>query len=301
MILFLKKYFLLIIAIFILIGLSIDSFLEKKGIDDYGEKWYYSVQKACNEGTYHHLEECPDFILEYKRDDAITTFYILLLLDGFYGIFKAANFIPLVMFILVTYWFHQKLNSGSFKNELTRMKYNDFLKKNYKRVLKLALISPLFLIFLFLIGLPISSGFRINIVQEFTGNYLSTINSALHSNTLMYFIPLIINVYIFSVFFGNVAIFCCKKCKNFIVSIVCSYLVFLAIAFFFEIIVGATVYQLTGIPVSNYISLLNIFANNGVENMFFVMAFAIFLAVSSTYINYLSYKNKEDVIIECEK
>lgn len=299
---FFKRYGIVLLAALVLIILSIQGFLEKKSISDSIMENCNLIRTECLNGTYDHSEICPS-ITECVRDDSTTVFHTILLLDGFPRYFSVETFTPLLIIVITTYWFHQNLNSGNFKNQLMRMDYSTFLKKNYKRIIKIALILPCFLVFLYILAYSISSGFVMDESLITGQNNVFSINIMFRHNIPLYLLFLLINIFLNSIFYSNLALFTARKFKNIIISIVSAYLLFLALSFLSEVVIARIIWELFHISMYNSLSMLNFYAYDGryLVGMWFMFLFALFLALSSSFINYCYYKNKERVIIDSEK
>lgn len=304
MVLFFKKNWLIILAIVLLFYLCVDGFLIRKSLDDSNYESCIIGHQQCINGTNPYPQSCSyyEYCIQHRYDEDVTTvFQTILCLIGFPGIFGLDTFSPLLIIIITTYWFHQNLNSGNFKNELTRMSYKDFWKRNYKRILKIALILPCTLIFLYILSYFISSGFQMSEELISGESSLYSIEYVFRNKIPLYLITVLVNIFLNSIFYSNLALFTAQKSKNMLISIIYAYLLFLFTAFFFEVFLDYFLVTFFKNNIFSILTVFNFYAYDGVKSLSSMFLFALFLASASALINYKCYKNKEMVIIESEK
>lgn len=298
--LFLKKNWVIIIAIIFLSYLVISGYVYEKELLN-GTQYCNAVKQCLIEGKI----KCPSLEVACRvrpyTFDSTTVFYNILILEGFGKFFSIEIFSPFLIITVTTYWFHQNLKSGNFKNELMRMSYKDFMKKNYKRILKIGLILPLMLVFLYILSYTISTGFQMPQDMITGKDSTSSIDLIFRNKVPIYLIVMLINIYLNSLFYSNIALYTASKFKNSIISIICAYLLFFSITFFFEVFLNAIFYRLFGITTFTWLTLFNFYAYDGVKSLTAMFLFALFLWGITSYINYKYYKNKEEVIMDCEK
>lgn len=298
--LFLKKNGVIIVTIIFLGYLVVNGYVYEKELLN-GTKYCDAVKQCLAEKK----EYCPSVDVACKIRpyslDSTTVFFNILVLEGFGKFFSIELFSPLLIIMVTTYWFHQNLKSGNFKNELTRMSYKNFLKKNYKRILKIGLILPLMLVVLYILSYTISTGFQMSQDMITGKDPTSSIDLIFRNKVPIYLLVMLINIYLNSLFYSNLALITAKKFKNPIISIICAYLIFFAITFFFEVFLNAIFYHLFGITVFTWLTLLNFYAYDGVKSLTAMVFLALLLWGITGYINYKYYKNKEEVIIDSEK
>lgn len=209
-------------------------------------------------------------------------------------------FSPILIILIMVGTFHNEFSSGMFKNYLLRTSYKTYLKKIFKFILKVSLITPLILFVIFIISCFITK-FNFNIVDE-TKNF-AVYSSWKYSNFLIYSVVICLLQYIMNIIYSCLALVSCKNNKNRLVSIIFAYILFL--------LLHICVYN---ILYSQFLS--GLFRYDGVNEVFmitgywffnigpiglFALLVALILLVLVVSVTYLMYRNKEKVVISYEK
>lgn len=308
----LKKYKYFILSIALMLILILCSFFQYYK-DTYGNvKYYYKFKKVCYEernmddplcSPYKGHEEYIDFKVnnnspqkKYKEQDAITITSTVVEIT-FFSYLQYIS--PLIIAIAVVGTIHSEYSSGMFQNYLLRMDYKKYLKEMYKISIKASLIMPISLIIIFLIA-TVVSGFNFNISDTITN--LAVYDSAKYSNFILYGIMICLIQFLISLFYSNIATYCCKKNKNTLVAILMSYIMFIVSL----LIVYLIVYAILINKILGFKGLTDYFVISGYWFFDFNIKCIIPVIVSLVlfFISYIvlwkSYKNKEVVICEYE-
>lgn len=308
----LKKYKYFILSIALMLILILCSFFQYYK-DTYGNvKYYYKFKKVCYEernmddplcAPYKGHEEYIDFKVnnnspqkKYKEQDAITITSTVVEIT-FFSYLQYIS--PLIIAIAVVGTIHSEYSSGMFQNYLLRMDYKKYLKEMYKISIKASLIMPISLIIIFLIA-TVVSGFNFNISDTITN--LAVYDSAKYSNFILYGIMICLIQFLISLFYSNIATYCCKKNKNTLVAILMSYIMFIVSL----LIVYLIVYAILINKILGFKGLTDYFVISGYWFFDFNIMCIIPVIVSLVlfFISYIvlwkSYKNKEVVICEYE-
>lgn len=302
---FLKKNLVVIVICLILFGLgSIDMYNFKnhhhssisrrnevleRCRDTYGDD-IPSDDKTCQERLVHD---------HYYNWDTISVYFYVLL----HGNIGHLQMLAPIFVIAVSVWqFNKELKSGYFKNILMRMRYADYLKKSYLKVLKHSLIFPIFLIFMFILAYLISGHFDFEqtLLQEgWVDPWLELKFVKILPQFIFVFLT---NFILHSIFWINIGFIMSKKSRNIILTIISSFLVYIAVFIVTEIFIGG--FLLSGIlgirNVMDYFSLSNIWVYEGINHLWLTVVYALTLAGISLLALIYVYKNKEEVISENE-
>lgn len=211
---------------------------------------------------------------------------------------------PMAIIIFSSYDFYKVLHSGFIKNISFRQLYSKYIRNSVlKSWLKSIIVFVVPHIIIFMIC-AFYSDFKL-----FDGNS-SYISSIFNNN-----IPLLLSYFLYLMFY---ALFCCnlglifnKKNRRYIVNIILSEIVYIALTIFLELGIGTIIDNLSTqnrsfIPYSSsatFLSVFNIFPYyyiNILSQHWVTMLIIIILFTITTCLVYLIYSDKESVIIESE-
>lgn len=291
---FLKNNKITLIIILILtfcIGLSLIKY--KQDFDKSLEEYYKIME---------YLESNPSPITPKKPMMYDTyTLFSYIVVDSPMGIIMYV--MPFIIMLCGIYNFYSKIKSGFFKDECMRRKYSKNMVLNVLSSWKHVVIIPLFIIVLFIGCYITTRDFDINKTIEFYD--YSLINRRYLDILPTYFLTYTINLILLGLFYINIALIVAKKNSNLFVTLVQSYLVFIVVGIFTEVICGEGLEHLFPILKSYYLcnslSVFNFWVYDNVISLPFMFLFAFILLLSSTIIVFLKYRNKESVNLEIDK
>ena len=214
---------------------------------------------------------------KYKQYDAITLTCVIVE-NGIFNFLQLLS--PLIIIIFVIRIIHKDFSSGMIKNYLTRLTYKKYLSQRFITIAKISLFFPCVLTGIFLVSCIVTRfNFQIN--------------------------PLIICLvqFLLSFAYGCIGFVCCKKNRNFLVSIVMGYIYSLfVIVFVYVVVYSLIINKIFHIKeLSDYFNFMGYwFFDNGTSLLAIIAISFIFAIVIFTF-TYIYYKNKERTIIENEK
>lgn len=185
------------------------------------------------------------------------------------------------------------------KNALTRQSYKKVMIKLFIKAYKPALILPILTIIAFAVCFFSTGNFDFN--NAIQGNLVSwNIDSI--KNPILFMGIYTLRIFIVSLVYINISLLICKKNHNFVVATILSYLCFIGIEIFLEVVCNLLIFTVIlksgfGI-VLNILAIFSLFDYYGL--MYSILIPFLFLIVT-TILVYCNYKNKEKLIIECEK
>lgn len=302
-----RFHILYIIIIFLIIGLSFYEYYDHNFsyIDD-----YYKIKENCYEKrdlSYSYCDQLEGENLELyleifdpevlsKRNDTITITSSIVEHSN-YSVLQFLS--PLLIMMAVIGTVHSELSTGMFKNYLMRMEYKDYLKKTYKVAFKTSLIIPLSLILIFIIS-SFVSGFNFNVVEETKG--LAVYDSWKYNNFFIYASVILLIQFTISMFYANIALYCCKKNKNMLLAIITAYIFFFVANIFIYVFYGVVINKIFGFKeLSDFFNIAGYWFFEDSSRSYIALIIAAILQLASTLILYKSFKNKEGVITEHEK
>ncbi|MBQ8472897.1 MAG: hypothetical protein IJ501_05285 [Bacilli bacterium] len=178
-------------------------------------------------------------------------------------------------------------------NMLTRESYSKFLRKLFTKVYRYIWLFPTLLIIF--IGLLLS----------FTKLNLSIDVFSSNDNPILFLICYVLNSLIVSGIYLNIALISLRYKHNYVVSCITSFIVYLALVLFFQIGIDYVLIQNT-LEIDGLVGLFTMTGIFDVNTWRELSILPILLINISLYIIlslgvYLIYKNKEKLIIDCEK
>lgn len=253
------------------------------------EQMYIECQaKMHSEGT------CMYYAEPLKNNDTVSTFGYITLNEGNISFLQIGG--PLFVIFAAVWNFHRNLRKGVFKNSLTRMGYKEYMRKSYiQTLLKGAFILPIFLLIIFIISYLLSGHFDYEYGIRQYGYDAFGIDNAKH--WVCFLIVYLFNFVLQSILWINIGILNCKHNKHMIINIVVSQIEYFMLFIILEM-VGTTFFP--GTSMMYYLSLSNTWAYTHVTRIGMI-CFYLVLALLSTCIVYVTYRNKEKIIMEMEK
>ena len=303
-----NKYFTLVIVLMLI--LIVTSFVQFYKENFSYARTYYEIKEYCYDKKNVSHEYCKVFKTEeqlnkyidssnpekkYKQYDTITL--TCTIVEN--TIFSCLQyFSPLLIALAVIGTIHSEFSSGMFENFIIQMKYKKYLKKIYKKVLKVALIMPISLIIIFVISAFVTK-FNFDISNVDTS--LSVYSEWKYNNFILYGLMVLMIQFFIILVYSNISLYCCKKNKNKLVAIIMSYIMFIV----FDIIIYIVVYAIILNKLLGFKNMTDYFNIAGYwffdSNCIVVILISLFLHLFTFAILYHSYKNKEKVILEYEK
>lgn len=293
-----KLAVVIIIVISIIILFSVNSVLK-----DVEKSNAYRVQliqqckknvenKSLDEG---YIKMCKEVIEnENIKIDFYTIFSELLVWKIHY--FNAIAF--LIITIPTLFNICKILKNKHILNSLTRENYNSFIKKYLKTAYKYIWILPFIALFaIFLIG--INSTFS----PEYSIKFSTIVwSKELISNPVTFIILYILNIIFYSFTFVNIALIIARKQHKYIPCVILSYIFYIGIELFLEIGLNMLVSNI--IFKSDFgiiFNIMNLFMFNDVFGVSTLLLFSFIVMLISFIFVYFMYRNKEKLIIDCEK
>lgn len=272
----------------------------------------YNVLETVNE--FNHIYRSENKFLDFCRETQDEEYKEVcetalnkepLHLDFFYafsnimifGYRHVFAFISLISLIPAIYYFTKIFKNNVLTSMLTREKYKLVLRKIFTKSYLTTLIFPIIIGLVFIFCYFYTGGFTITNSVNGTGWSIETLSHPFWFITLY-----LVNIIICSLLYVNIGLCITRKYHNYFVSLILSYLSVLAIELFLEIIVGALIMPYvfhTGYSV--LISIMNPLSFTDSNGIFGMMICPIIFLGLSAILLYFLYRDKEKLIIDCEK
>lgn len=182
---------------------------------------------------------------------------------------------------------------------LKRENYSKFIKKIIFTMYRYVWFWPLTMLLILLVCM-INSNFDPNLIKNIGFSY----TDFLMNNVFLFVILYLLNIFIFSAIYLNIALIVVRREHNYLLAILESFLLVIAIELFFEIGVNGLFFQIffKNNNIGSIFNIVNAFAFNVAEyGVGVLFVFSISCLILSSLFVYLSYRNKEKLIIDCEK
>ncbi len=183
-------------------------------------------------------------------------------------------------------------------NYLLRDNYRNFMRFYLKKSYKYFWILPMVAI---LIIIPCIMIFSSNPTYSQTfGTSIWTSNIVNHP--CIFIMLYLFNIILYSFIFINISLIIVRKCYNYFSSILLSFLSYLGIELFFEVVVNLLISQLLFHSTwGRLFNIMNLFTFSDQYGTIPLITFTFVMFIVSSLGVYISYKNKEKFIIDCEK
>ncbi len=184
-------------------------------------------------------------------------------------------------------------------NEITRISYKDIKSKMFKKAYKSALILP----FIILISFIICFCYTKTLDPTYAITYSTTgWSTYLLKKPILFFCTYILNIVIHSILYINISLCIVKKYHNFFVAVILSFLSFIGIEAVLEILFNGILF--TTILKSDagiVFNIMNMITFNDGVGVLPLLLVPLVCMIISFIVLYFLYKDKESIIINCEK
>ena len=249
-------------------------------IDDFSSEEF--LKKSYINQCFHYNE--------YKK----TNFYYLYksVYDNYLNIFNILLFFVVVL--PIAFYICSLFKNNFLKNFLTRDTYKNFKKKLWKYTYSNALIFPTILLIAFILCAILSNSYYVNIVEAMGVTVLD--------NPILYVALYLLGIICFSITYANIFLISVRKNHNPFIALIVSLLIFMGAGLFLETSLSKF---LDIIAVNkNYIdlfSLINPFHFSIEFGLIPTIIMHLILPTITSIIVYFCYRNKEKLLLDCEK
>lgn len=290
--LFLKKNYLFIISFLILlIMLSISFFKYINEQKDVKEHMQVVYNEICANVDYVGTEQ-EEFCLNVLSDNKDFFYTFDEVMHKSY--FRIASELFLFITVPCLYFICKYLSSKVIKNDLTRMNYKKVKLKLFKEAYKSTLILPVITI----IAIIICFIYCGSITPNAEGILWS---AETLSRPYLFLIVYVLNMFFHSIIYVNVCLCVARKYHNYFIALILSFLSIFGLEIFLEIFLGGILF---GVILNKkggvLFSIMNMITFNDTLGILPVIAFSLILALITTILVVLLYRNKEKLVIDCE-
>ena len=183
--------------------------------------------------------------------------------------------------------------------ELTRENYKKFKKTLFKKAYLSSMILALSILVVFIITIIYCKGFSTNsIIAE--GSLGGQIKYSM--NPIFYIFTVLYRVFVAGIIYTNFSLIVARKNHNFYIANILSYLLFIGTEAVLEGLGDYIFYEFFNIDsMVIYINMINVFNLNLGKGIIALYLPLTIILIATSIIVYLKYRNKEKLIIDCEK
>lgn len=296
---YIKNNKMTILVILILVGFAIASALNMNWEYNLSVLSYKTTIEKCNTELKddHSFDAMCEKYRNWegpKRSDSNAIFMFLdIIHDNIFWTLQ--TLLPFLILMCTIDRINKKLKNGWIKNELTRKKYKNFIFSEWLHSVKQLWIIPFIFIFVLIISYLMTGNFdyqnslvgpdRINRFQEFYSTYYSEI----FDNIPRAIVVCSLNFFMQGIFIINIGYIMTKKSKNYILSVITSYMVFVAL----WIVSEFYAFYIEMPKLHNYFSFSAIWS----ETNYIVILVQLFYVTITSFFVYVAYRHKEEVIM----
>ncbi|MBR1416502.1 MAG: hypothetical protein IJ572_01625 [Bacilli bacterium] len=256
--------------------------------------------EKCNDNTYtindpSYSEYCSRIKnLPNYKEDFFSTLSNMIVFD--FGFLNPFAFLILIIPSLI--YICDVLRYKYIINSTTRTSYHSFLKHFYINSFKYIWILPVIAL---IIMIPIC--FYTTFDPSFANFYETSIwNSNIIKYPFIFILLYLVNIILYSISFINISLIIARKQHNYIKAIILSYITYIGIELFFELIVNELILKIVfNVQFGYLLNIMNLFTFNTQYGVINLLLFSFIFCISTFIILILKYKNKEKLIIDCEK
>ena len=227
---------------------------------------------------------------EKPKRDTLTTFNEILNDSEYSFIYFLA--VPFLIIMSSMYEISKRFKSGEIKNRLTRESYNSYIKDVFKSSYKSILLWPLITIYVLVFSYIISGTFEVSAETiAFTKEILS--------HPVLFIFSYLLNTILMSIFYINIGLFLVPENRNYLVTVIETAMVYFGITLtntFF--IISFVLKNIKN--AENYFDFFDMYTYHDRELIPFNLL-CLGVALISSLVVYLKYRNKEKIVIKLEK
>ncbi len=296
---FIKKNYLIIISFLILLIpliFSTTSYLKsQKNI----AKKEYEFKEFCSKEDYHgkEYEEYCDELL--SKEDIKIDFYTVYTNVVLYALVDFSLFFFLFIIIPSVYNTSKYLKNKIILQDATRMSYKKIKSKIFFESYKSIVILPLIVIIGFIISYALSKTFDPTYAIKYKTIFWT---EKTVSNPIVFMFLYLCNVIFNCTLYINISLIIVRKHHNYFVAVILSFLTYVAFEAFLEIGIYAILFNsILKSSAGVIFNIMNAISFNDKVGVFPLLSVTLSFAIISSIIVYFKYKDKELLIIDCER
>lgn len=297
---FVKKNYLILISISILLGVLFYHVSEFKKWDSNYVKTQLESEKRCATKEWRENEIYKDYcdVSDYNRGMKVD-FYTML--SSSYA--SAFTSLSLVIFFFIAIpglnYICSYFKNGIMKNEIQRKSYRSLLTKVLKESYKTVFILPIILSVAMLVCILYTNTFN---PEYALGHSSIGWSASTVANPVVFIVLYIIATILYSTLYINICLCVVRKFHNYFVAIILSFLVLIGLEAFLEIGINTILFGIVLKSDLGFVfNIVNIFNFSDSHGLFYTIFIPLFFVILSFIVLYFMYKDRESLLIDCEK
>lgn len=295
---FLKNNFLLVFSFLILFSLFVVSTYNYQKEMEATERLSEKVKKECKSEEVVD-EERNEFCKSVMEKDYSEKSFYYAFQEIEYFTFNRVSFLLFILIVTPSIFFTSRyMKNKMIINEATRCGYKHSLVNYFKKAYRPVFIVPLLILLSFGTAYLLTGNFNVGT------KYINSIpwTADFVSNPWVFITLFILNAIVLSFLYINVSLIVVRKNHNFFLTLILSFLLLYGYDIFLEIFIGGILFTVIfHSDFAVYFNVLNVANFNdtlGLIAPFVVPGISLIL---SFIILFFKYRNKEKLIIDCEK
>ena len=193
----------------------------------------------------------------------------------------------------------QYMQNKQILNEGTRESYRKSIGRLFSKCYKTVFILPIVVVMAYIVCIVYTKNFN----PEYSLYYGSASwSESTMSMPLLFLTMYLLNIIIHSILYVNICIIVARKYHNYFIAVILSFLSFIGIEAFLEIgISGILFFSLLHSELGLIFNIMNPIAFSDVFGFGTCMIVPLSITIILSVIIYFCYKNKEKLIIDCER
>ena len=298
---FLKNNWLMLI--FLVLGLMLVGKIvyDINEFSEYETKSVNEIKKQCEQNeNEQNYEFCRSYFNE-KTELMSNNFYYKFNIAYNDTLYYLPVIICLVMYIMTLYNITNIFKSRSAILMLKREKYSSFIKMIFKKFYRYIWFVPLIIVLIFCIC-AINSNFM---VTSKLINNLIMWDENLMKTPLLFCITYLFNIILQVALYLNISMIIARYQHNYFLAVIESFLVTIVLDLFFELVIGeiliVKIMHFENNLLFNIMNSLSFYSTSNNLGVIGLLLFNFILFIISLIIVFMCYRNKENLIINCEK
>jgi len=245
------------------------------------------------------IEYCQHYLSSIEKEKQLQLDFYTMMTDIL--VFRIQFFNPIAFLMLIIPTLTVLCNILKYKyilNTCTRESYQSFRKSFFFYVYRYVWLLLVLVAILMIICITYTT---------FDPTYALHFGSSVWKSNIIYhpvlFVLLyFVNIFLYSCAFINLALIIVRKVHSYLKAVVLSFVVYIGLELFLEVVVNALILQgIFKLNIGHLFNIMNLFMFNDTFGVFTLILFTTIIFIISCIGVYVSYKNKESFIIDCEK
>lgn len=296
-----KKHWL--VSIMVVLSLGCIFYFGFRFVSNQKQLEYIQQQRInyCNSNAVvnEDIEMCQNYLQTVGESQKIQIDFYSMMTDILIFDMSFINIIAFLILIIPTLTEICKILKNNFPTSFCiRSSYKSFiiifLSRAYRYVWLLPVIASV---------LILTCIFSTTLDPTYAITYGSSMwKSSIIYHPIMFIILYLVNIIMYSFTFINLALVIVRKQHSYVKAVILSFIAYIGIEFFLEVVVNVIICQIIfKSDIGHIFNIVNLFNFSDVYGIFSLILFTFVICILSFVAVYFSYKNKESLIIECEK